>query len=212
MVWPSISTMKLNALYGFLLARSAMGNLALSVESHELALSAGHWDALLAGPREGREWALHAKSVADRIGRVVQGFTDDLHRWLQPKAEYLGAAFEAVAWSVPVLTLGWSVLEGIGAALVLPALAALTARSFQGADRALAYGVLDTTPYLARAIDQVLSLDPVPDVTIVTGDLVDGAKPAEYARLKLQLARLPMPKPNCCAPASRRQRSRLRWT
>src|SRR3954447_2729281 len=54
----------------------------------------------------------------------------------------VGTTLTAVAWSVPVLTLGWSVLEGIGAALVLPALAALTARSFKGADRALAYGVL----------------------------------------------------------------------
>jgi EmrB/QacA subfamily drug resistance transporter len=54
----------------------------------------------------------------------------------------VGTSLTAVSWSVAVLTLGWSVLEGIGAALVLPALAALTARSFEGADRALAYGVL----------------------------------------------------------------------
>jgi hypothetical protein len=32
-----------------------------------------------------------------------------------------GSLLTAVAWSVPGLTLGWSVLEGIGAALVLPA-------------------------------------------------------------------------------------------
>ena len=44
----------------------------------------------------------------------------------------VGSLLTAVSWSVPVLTLGWSVLEGIGAALVLPALAALTARSFEG--------------------------------------------------------------------------------
>jgi MFS family permease len=53
-----------------------------------------------------------------------------------------GSLLTAISWSVPVLTLGWSVLEGIGAALVLPALAALTARSFEGQARALAYGVL----------------------------------------------------------------------
>jgi EmrB/QacA subfamily drug resistance transporter len=64
---------------------------------------------------------------AFRIGHVIYG---------------LGSLLTAVAWSVPVLTLGWSVLEGIGAALVLPALAALTARSFEGEQRALAYGVL----------------------------------------------------------------------
>ena len=49
-----------------------------------------------------------------------------------------GTLLTAVSWSVPVLAFGWSVLEGIGAALVLPALAALTARTY----RALAYGVL----------------------------------------------------------------------
>ena len=54
----------------------------------------------------------------------------------------VGTVLTAVSWSVPVLTLGWSVLEGIGAALVLPALAALTARTYEGKQRAVAYGVL----------------------------------------------------------------------
>ena len=39
-----------------------------------------------------------------------------------------GSALTAASWSVPSLTLGWSVLEGIGAALVLPAMVALVAR------------------------------------------------------------------------------------
>ena len=38
-----------------------------------------------------------------------------------------GSLMTALAPSVAVLTLGWSILEGIGAALVLPALAALIA-------------------------------------------------------------------------------------
>ena len=33
----------------------------------------------------------------------------------------VGSALTAASWSVPTLTLGWSVLEGIGAAMVLPA-------------------------------------------------------------------------------------------
>ncbi len=40
----------------------------------ELALCAGHWEALLVRPRDGRDWALHAKSVADRAARWVAGF------------------------------------------------------------------------------------------------------------------------------------------
>lgn len=53
-----------------------------------------------------------------------------------------GSALTAVSWSVPTLMLGWSVIEGIGAALVLPALLALVAENFTGKDRAMAYGVL----------------------------------------------------------------------
>ncbi|MCL6669411.1 MULTISPECIES: MFS transporter [Streptomyces] len=53
-----------------------------------------------------------------------------------------GSALTAVAPSVWVLALGWSVIEGIGAALVLPAMAALVAESYRGPDRAIAYGVI----------------------------------------------------------------------
>jgi EmrB/QacA subfamily drug resistance transporter len=67
-----------------------------------------------------------------------------------------GTLLTAVAWSVPVLTLGWSVLEGIGAAMVLPALAALTARSYEGKDRALAYGVLGGVSGAGIAVGPIL--------------------------------------------------------
>src|SRR5271167_1862163 len=50
-----------------------------------------------------------------------------------------GSAVTAVSRSVLVLALGWSVLEGVGAALVLPALAALIAGNFEGARRKVAY-------------------------------------------------------------------------
>ena len=53
-----------------------------------------------------------------------------------------GSALTAASWSVPTLMLGWSVLEGIGAAMVLPALVALAAGNYRGADRAVVYGVL----------------------------------------------------------------------
>src|SRR5215213_4040889 len=53
----------------------------------------------------------------------------------------VGSALTAVSWSVPALLAGWSVLEGIGAALVLPALVALAAGTYEGSERALAYGV-----------------------------------------------------------------------
>ena len=43
-----------------------------------------------------------------------------------------GSALTAVSWSVPSLMFGWSILEGIGAALVLPAMVALVAASYKG--------------------------------------------------------------------------------
>ena len=58
---------------------------------------------------------------------------------------------------------------------------------------ALIYGVVDTAHYLKRAVDALLALDPRPDLVIVSGDLVDGGAPAEYARLRQLLASLPMP-------------------
>ncbi|MFJ9740949.1 MFS transporter [Streptomyces sp. NPDC101166] len=53
-----------------------------------------------------------------------------------------GSALTAVAPTLWVLALGWSVIEGLGAALVLPAMAALVAESYRGRDRAVAYGVI----------------------------------------------------------------------
>jgi EmrB/QacA subfamily drug resistance transporter len=53
-----------------------------------------------------------------------------------------GSALTAVSQTVAVLALGWSVLEGIGAGLVFPALAALIAGNFEGARRKTAYAVI----------------------------------------------------------------------
>lgn len=53
-----------------------------------------------------------------------------------------GSALTAAAPTLGVLTLGWSVIEGLGAAMVLPALAALVAGAYAGRDRAVAYGVI----------------------------------------------------------------------
>ena len=58
---------------------------------------------------------------------------------------------------------------------------------------ALAYGYVDTSAFLARAVDHILHLDPRPDVVLGTGDLVDGGSPTEYARLRHLLSPLPMP-------------------
>ncbi len=53
-----------------------------------------------------------------------------------------GSALTAASQTVAQLALGWSILEGIGAGLVFPALAALIAGNFQGTQRKAAYAVI----------------------------------------------------------------------
>lgn len=68
----------------------------------------------------------------------------------------VGSGLTAVSWNVPTLMLGWSILEGIGAALVMPALFALVAGSYKGSDRALAYGVLGGVAGAGIAVGPIL--------------------------------------------------------
>jgi EmrB/QacA subfamily drug resistance transporter len=68
----------------------------------------------------------------------------------------VGSGLTAASWDVPSLMLGWSVLEGIGAALVLPALVALVASSYKGSERAIAYGVLGGVAGAGIAVGPIL--------------------------------------------------------
>jgi 3',5'-cyclic AMP phosphodiesterase CpdA len=50
-----------------------------------------------------------------------------------------------------------------------------------------------TADHLERAVRQLVALDPRPDAVLATGDLVEGGRDREYARLVELLAPLPMP-------------------
>jgi MFS family permease len=67
-----------------------------------------------------------------------------------------GSALTAVSQTVWQLTLGWSILEGIGAALVLPAMAALIAGNFEGKARKGAYAVIGGVAGAGIAIGPIL--------------------------------------------------------
>jgi EmrB/QacA subfamily drug resistance transporter len=67
-----------------------------------------------------------------------------------------GSLMTALAPTVAVLTLGWSVLEGIGAAMVLPALAALIAGNFEGHERKVAYAVIGGVAGAGIAVGPIL--------------------------------------------------------
>ncbi len=54
----------------------------------------------------------------------------------------LGAGITAAAPNMTVLIMGWSIIEAMGAALMIPAVAALIALNYQGRDRAISYGII----------------------------------------------------------------------
>ena len=62
-----------------------------------------------------------------------------------------GSFITAISGSLGVLILGWSVLEGIGAALIMPAIVALVASNFARPDRPRAYGLVASAGAIAVA-------------------------------------------------------------
>jgi MFS family permease len=63
-----------------------------------------------------------------------------------------GSAVTAVAPNLTVLILGWSVLEGLGAALILPAIVGLVAANFDPVERRRAYGLVASASAIAVAV------------------------------------------------------------
>src|SRR5438045_2104685 len=63
-----------------------------------------------------------------------------------------GSLTTALAPSLPVLLFGWSFLEGVGAALILPAIVALVAGNFSAARRPAAYGLVAAAGAVAVAV------------------------------------------------------------
>jgi len=62
-----------------------------------------------------------------------------------------GSFTTSIAPNLGVLVAGWSVLEGIGAALILPAIVALVASNFGPAERPRAYGLVASAGAIAVA-------------------------------------------------------------
>jgi MFS family permease len=54
----------------------------------------------------------------------------------------IGSLITAFSAGLSMLLLGWSFVEGLGAILVIPAIAALTAANYKGKDRVVAYSIL----------------------------------------------------------------------
>jgi MFS family permease len=67
-----------------------------------------------------------------------------------------GSTTTALAPNLPVLLIGWSCLEGLGAALILPAIVALVASNFGREERPRAYGLVTAAAAVAVAIGPIV--------------------------------------------------------
>src|SRR5512143_2632552 len=67
-----------------------------------------------------------------------------------------GSFTTAIAPSLPVLLFGWSLLEGLGAALIMPAIVALVATNFPPAGRPKAYGLVASAGAIAVAVGPLI--------------------------------------------------------
>ena len=68
----------------------------------------------------------------------------------------VGSLTTALSPNLYVLLFGWSLVEGLGAVLVIPAIAALVAANYQGKDRAFGYGIIGGVAGAAIAVGPVI--------------------------------------------------------
>lgn len=93
---------------------------------------------MLIGGKLGDIWGRHR---AFKIGSVIYG---------------IGSLITALAPSLTVLLFGWSLVEGLGAILVIPAIAALAAANYKGKDRVVAFSILGAVTGLAAAVGPII--------------------------------------------------------
>ncbi|MGN5238213.1 MFS transporter [Rhodococcus sp. SJ-3] len=68
----------------------------------------------------------------------------------------VGSLVTGLAPNLPILLVGWSLLEGIGAALIMPAIVSLVAANFPPERRAAAYGLVAAAGAMAVAVGPLL--------------------------------------------------------
>ena len=62
-----------------------------------------------------------------------------------------GSFITAISPNIGTLMFGWSLVEGLGAIMVIPAIAALVAVNYSGKDRAVAYAIIGAISGAATA-------------------------------------------------------------
>jgi MFS family permease len=99
---------------------TSVTGLQLAITAYTLVMAA----FMLTGAKLGDIWG---RRRAFSIGLAVYG---------------IGSLITALSPNLTVLLIGWSGIEGLGAVLVIPAIAALTAGNYEGRERALAFALL----------------------------------------------------------------------
>jgi MFS family permease len=99
---------------------TTVSGVQLAITAYTLVMAA----FMLTGAKLGDIWG---RRRAFSIGLAVYG---------------VGSLTTALSPNLGVLLVGWSGIEGLGAVLVIPAIASLTAVNYSGRERALAYGLL----------------------------------------------------------------------
>src|SRR4051794_10304072 len=99
---------------------STVPEVQLAITAYTLVMAA----FMLTGAKFGDIWG---RRRAFTIGLVVYG---------------IGSLTTALSPNITVLLIGWSGIEGLGAVLVIPAIASLTAANYVGKERALAFALL----------------------------------------------------------------------
>jgi len=99
---------------------TTISGMQLAITLYTLTMAA----LMLTGGKLGDIWG---RRNAFKIGAVIYG---------------IGSLLTGLAPNLHVLLLGWSIIEGLGAVLVIPAIAALAAVNYKGKDRVIAFALI----------------------------------------------------------------------
>jgi EmrB/QacA subfamily drug resistance transporter len=99
---------------------TSVNSLQTAITFYTLTMAA----LMLIGAKLSARWGLLRAFI---IGSIVYG---------------VGSFMTGIAQNVQTLMLGWSVIEGLGAVLVIPSIAALVAINYKGRDRITAYAII----------------------------------------------------------------------
>lgn len=113
---------------------TTVGGVQLAITAYTLVMAA----FMLVGAKIGDIWG---RERAFAIGLGVYG---------------TGSFITSISPNLPVLLFGWSLIEGLGAVMVIPAIAALIAANYEGRERALAYGIIGGVAAAAIAVGPVI--------------------------------------------------------